>query len=75
MIFTEPKWLNIEESVNFRNECQRKVLKDRKLPEDFLSKKEPATKNGSMIQQLSEIDKEEIISRLSIAKEEMRNSN
>ena len=37
LLLTDSKWLNIEEAVAHRNECRKKVLKDLKLPEDYLT--------------------------------------
>lgn len=34
---TDSKWLNIEEAAAHRSECEKKVLKNLKLPEDYLT--------------------------------------
>ena len=38
LMATDTRWLNIEQVVAFRNECQRKVLRDLNFPEDYLTR-------------------------------------
>jgi len=62
IIATDSKFFDIDGAVAFRNKCQKKVLKELNLPENFLAEKQPATRRGGVLNDPEE--KEENISKL-----------
>jgi len=56
-------YFNIEGSVQHRNKCQKKVLKQFNLPEDFLSEKQAATKTGGVTTDHTQ-ERENIVTKL-----------
>ena len=56
----DKKWLNIEESIAFRNQCQKKVLRDMNLPDDYLTEKKVHTTKSGVVATVDE-DREQNI--------------